>query len=613
MHFRNIFFPAILAGILFSSCKKFLDVVPSEVITSENIWGDINNANRALARLYNALPMETRSNTDIWSSTDEAKNHWESPVSLLYNNGAWGPTNNPFGNYEGTYSDIRKANLFIANIESVPLNAEQATFYGPRIPRFKAEARFLRAFYYFQLFKKYGAVPIIDGILNLDDPAASQLSRNSSDELVDFIVKELDEIVPLLPLNYETADVGRITRGAALALKSRTLLYAASPLFNGNRLYANIKNADGKQLFNQVYDAEKWKKAADAAKQVLDLNIYSMYNPTPGNPVNNYAQLFYTREYDETILAYSNGDNKDFEWDLIPNGAQFAGHGRFSVLQELIDAYEMKNGYPINVTGSGYVSMGTWNGQMWDGLKFSPVSNVSNMYKDRDPRFYASIFFQHSVWRLEKVGRPVKLAWWGNNNNNSDGWPKGGTNCESGYNIRKWNSPEVDLKNGTGDAHRNIPIFRLAEIYLNYAEALNEYQAAPDQKVYDAINAVRARVSMPPLPILPSDQTKQGMRERIRNERRIELAFESHRFWDVRRWLIAKQVDNTNVHGMNARPTTGELTRSGFNVNSEEAGLAVFYSTVSIQSRIFQDKHYLMPIPKSEIDKDPNMVQNFGW
>ncbi|MEO6549374.1 MAG: RagB/SusD family nutrient uptake outer membrane protein [Ferruginibacter sp.] len=613
MLFRNIVLSTFLVAILFSSCKKFLDVVPSEVITSENIWGDINNANKALARLYNALPNETRSSTEYWSSTDEAKNHWENPASLLYNNGSWGPTNNPFGNWEGTYSDIRKASLFIANIEKVPLNADQAVFYSPRIPRFKAEARFLRAMYYFQLFKKYGAVPIIYDILNLDDPLASQLPRNSADEVVEYIVKELDEILPLLPQSYETADVGRITQGAVLALKSRTLLYAASPLFNGNKLYTNVKNPDGKQLFSQVYDAEKWKKAADAAKKVLDLGIYSLYSPTPSNPVNNYAQLFYTREYNETILAYTVGNNKDFEWDLVPNGAQFGGHGRFSVLQELIDAYEMKNGYPINVTGSGYVSMGAWDGQLWDGLKFSPVSNISNMYKDRDPRFYASIFFQYSVWRLDKVGRPVKLSWWSNNNNNSDGWPKSGTNCESGYNIRKWVSPEVDLKSGTGDARRNIPIFRLAEIYLNYAEALNETLPAPDQRVYDAINAVRARVSMPALPILPSDQTKDGMQARIRNERRIELAFEAQRFWDVRRWLIAKQVDNTNVHGMNARPTTAELTGSGFNPNSEEAGLAVFYKPVIIQSRVFQDKHYLMPIPKSEIDKDPNIVQNFGW
>jgi len=118
---------------------------------------------------------------------------------------------------------------------------------------------------------------------------------------------------------------------------------------------------------------------------------------------------------------------------------------------------------------------------------------------------------------------------------------------------------------------------------------------------------------MPALPILPSDRTKEGMQARIRTEKRIEFAFESHRVWDVRRWMIARQVDNANVHGMNARPTTAELTGSGFNANSEEAGVAAFYKSVIIQSRVFQDKHYLMPIPKSEIDKDPNIVQNFGW
>lgn len=611
---KSIYIYLFLGSILITtSCKKYLDVVPTEITTSKDVWSNIENADKALASLYNVMPNNGFYGTMLWASTDESMNHWESPAELLFNYGAWGPGNNPLDEWRYRYGHIRAANFYIANIESVPLTANQVAFYTPIIPRLKSEARFLRAFYYFELFKRYGAVPIITEPLDLNDPKNSTLSRDAASAVINFIITELDEITPLLPLDYTTADVGRITRGAAMALKSRTLLYAASPLFNGNTLYLDIKNIDGAPLFNQAYNADHWKKAADAAKAVLDLNLYTLYNPTPANAVNTYAQLFYTREYKENILAYAMQNTNDFEQNFLPNGAAFKGNGKLSLLQEFVDAYEMKNGYPIDEPGSGYSAQGFWNGQMWDGLVYSNVNNISNMYKDRDPRFYATVFFQYSAWRLKSVGRPVKLAWWGNNKSDSDGWPKTGTNCVSGYNLRKYNSPNVDRVNGQGQGQRNGPIFRLAEMYLNYAEAMNEYLPAPDNNVYSAVNAVRARVGMPPLPIIPADATKEGMRRRIRNERRVELAFEGHRFWDVRRWMIATQVDNTDVHGMNARPATAELAATGMDVNSEAAGVAVFYKQVVIQTRSFQSKHYLMPIPPSEIDKNRNLVQNFGW
>jgi hypothetical protein len=181
-------------------------------------------------------------------------------------------------------------------------------------------------------------------------------------------------------------------------------------------------------------------------------------------------------------------------------------------------------------------------------------------------------------------------------------------------NIRKFLSPEYDRNANTGTAKRNAPIFRLAEMYLIYAEAMNEYLGAPDQQVYEYINKVRERVKMPPLPILPADMTQDGMRNRIQNENRIEFAFETHRIWDTRRWMIGTPVENGPVHVLNAKPSVAELTASGVaDVNSEEAGVAVFYTPVVIQNRVFQQKHYLMPVPQSEIDKDPFLVQNYGW
>ncbi|MVN91246.1 RagB/SusD family nutrient uptake outer membrane protein [Mucilaginibacter aquatilis] len=611
-----LLFAAMLAGSV--SCQKYLDVVPAEYSSADDVYNNINLTEQALARMYNALPDEM---TAYYTAcTDETYHHWfdngEAINAYKYNLGSWSTNDNPLGNWSGRYQDIRRANIFIDRIDNVPIPLNRASYYEIWKPRYKAEARFLRAMFYFELFKRYGAVPILTSAkdVNPDNLEDTQVSRNSVDEVVGFITSECDAIADALPPTQEAAQTGRITKGAALSLKARTLLYNASPLFNGNPLYSNIRNKDGKALFSAVYDREKWKKAADAAKAVIDLGTYSLYSPYPNNPVQNYAAQFYTRDYTETILPRIMGNSVTVDANQLPNGAPFKGSGKYTPLQQFIDTYEMKNGYPITAQGSGYNNTGTWSGQLWDGLKFQNVTNISNMYKDRDPRFYASIFFQYTVWRFDAMKRPVRLAWFGSGNGQTDGWATGksGTN-PLGYNVRKFLSPDYDRNANTGTGTRNFPLFRLAEVYLNYAEAMNEYLEAPDQSVYQYINMVRARVSMPALPILADDQTKNGMRKRIQNERRVELAFESHRFWDVRRWLIAKTVDKGEVHTLNARPSAAELAATGLNVTSEAAGVAVFYKPVVIQTRNFEDKHYLMPIPQTEIDKDPNLVQNYGW
>lgn len=610
----------LLAVLLISSasCKKYLDVVPAEYSSEDDVYNNINLSEQALARLYNAMPNELTS--PLTAATDETYHHWfdngEAIDAYKYNLGSWSTNDNPYGNWSGRYQDIRRANIFISRIDNVPVPLDRESYYAIWKSRYKGEARFLRAEFYFELFKRYGAVPLVTTAndVNPDNLEDTQLSRNSVDEVVNFITAECDDIAKILPLTQEDAQTGRITKGAALALKARTLLYAASPLFNGNPLYASMQNKDGKALFSRTYDKEKWKRAADAAKAVIDLGLYRLYSPFPGNPVQNYAAQFYTRDYTETILPRITGNSTDVDGNYLPNGSPFKGNGKLTPLQQFVDAYEMKNGYPINATGSGYTNSGVWNGQLWDGLKFQNVSNISNRYKDRDPRFYASVFFQYDVWRYDATKRPVRLAWFGAGNGITDGWATGksGTN-PWGYNIRKFLAPGYDRNANTGTGTRNFPIFRLAEIYLSYAEAMNEYLDAPDQSVYQYVNLVRNRVSMPGLPILADDVTKDGMRRRIQNERRIELAFESHRFWDVRRWLIAKTVDNVPALGLNARPSAAELAATGLDVSSEAAGVAVFYKTVTLQNRVFTDKHYLMPIPQSEIDKDPNLVQNYGW
>ncbi|OJW18150.1 RagB/SusD family nutrient uptake outer membrane protein [Mucilaginibacter sp. 44-25] len=426
----------LLAALLISStsCRKYLDVVPAEYSSENDVYSNINLAEQALARLYNALPNELTAY--YTAATDETYHHWfdngEAVNAYKYNLGSWSTNDNPLGNWSGKYQDIRRANIFIERIDGVPVPLDRESYYATWKPRYKAEARFLRAQFYFELFKRYGAVPLLTSAKDVDpgNLEDTQVARNSVDEVVSFISNECDAIAAVLPPSQDAAQTGRITKGAALALKARTLLYAASPLFNGNQLYAGIKNKDGKALFNTSYDREKWKKAADAAKAVIDLNLYSLYSPFPGNPVQNYAAQFYTRDYNETILPRIMGNSTDIDGNYLPNGSPFKGNGKLTPLQQLIDAYEMKNGYPITAAGSGYTTDGFWSGQLWDGLKFQNVSNISNMYKDRDPRFYASIFFQYDVWRFDDTQRPVRLAWFGSGNGVTDGWATGkpGTN-----------------------------------------------------------------------------------------------------------------------------------------------------------------------------------------
>lgn len=608
--------------IFFGACKKYLNVVPSDLISEQNVYGNITAAEQAWANMYSSL-----NNVDVQfiyggdpalgACTDECKNHWENPIELKFNTGAWSPTDNPLDIWSSAYKYIRAANIFLANIDNTPITSTQVTYYSPRIPLYKAEVRFLRANQYFELFRRYGAVPLLNTVLTPTDPIATSATRSPVDSVVSFIVSECDSVAAILPSNYAStsADYGRITKGAALALKARTLLYAASPLFNGNTLYAGIKNPDGTNLFPQTYDKNKWLLAANAANAVLSLNQYSLSNTDPGNPIDNYAQLFFNRNYNEIILPLIMGGNRNFEGNYLPNGRDINacdGNGKMSVFQSLVDAYEMNNGLPITNPQSGYKDTGFWTGPLWDGVAWQTMPHISNMYKNRDPRFYATIFFQRDVWNYTNNSRQLNFSWFQNNGGATDGWPKPGTNCETGYNWRKWADPNVNLKGG-GNANRNFPLIRLAEMYLIYAEAMNEYESTPTQDVYDAVNAVRSRVSMPGLPIIASDNTQAGMRQRIWNEWRVEFAFENQRFWNVRRWLIGTTVDNGNMYGLNARPTPAQLSATGLDVNGQPAGEAVFFQNVVDQTRVFLPKHYLMPIPQSEIEIDKNLIQNYGW
>lgn len=679
----------LLAGSILASCD-YLDIVPAEIVTEDKIFQDITLAQQDLGSMYHDILKWTAQNSDDrllrdgpfnWTGCagDEMIDHWGTTAPTTYFKlGGLTTSWNPLGDWSWNYALIRKATNFINKIENVPLTQSQQQTYGMKVKQFKQEARFLRAYMYFDLLRQYGAVPLITEVQDVSNVSGTQVSRDPVDKIVEFICNELDEAASVLPNTWSDAtNYGRISKAVCLALKARTLLYAASPLYNGNTMYKDIKNVDGTQLFPQTYDKELWKKAADAAQVAIDccLSAGITLSQSGANAINKYEKIFYNNTSNSEFILASIQTYGIYE-DVSCNShsEDKGGWGRFSIMQNQVDAYETANGYlPFLMDDSGciiYDANGkpeinpesgynetsfTHVDQLWDGTSWQPCTNVYNdlnghlvrdmgnydlynMYVNRDPRFYASLTFQGAKFRNETEGskRCYHFAYWRNLESYAywwvDGYPNVNTNNETGYGLRKFMNPVADIKNWIGTSS-NYPLFRLSELYLIKAEALNEYYDTPNSDVYNAINEVRSRVDMPKLPITSEDNTKVGMRKRVRNERRVELFFEGHRFWDVRRWMVGDKCFGIPNYRMNAQPTDSEIIAKAKELgyvsmtdhasdpkyswdrvwDSRNAGLKIYYKRTVDVKCVFSDKMYLFPIPQDDINKNTSFVQNYGW
>lgn len=488
--------------------------------------------------------------------------------------------------------------------------------------------------------------------------------------------------------NISNALVGKVTGLTAIQSSGEpgydgaTIFVRGKASFTGNTaplILKDIKNADGTQLFPQTYDKELWKKAADAAQAAIDrcLSAGITLSHEGVNSINKYEKMFYNNTNNsEFILAsiQTYGIYEDVSCNSHSNDK--GGWGRFSIMQNQVDAYETatghlpflmddegcilydENGTPTINPESDYKEDGfTHVDELWDGTTMQPCTNVYldlnysvvkdmgeydlyNMYVNRDPRFYASLTFQGAKFRnaTEGLQRCYHFAYWRNQEQYGplwvDGYPNINTNNETGYGVRKYMNPEADIKNWIGTSS-NYPLFRLSELYLIKAEALNEYYDTPNQEVYDAINQIRDRVDMPRLPLsdVAEDKTQIGMRKRIRNERRVELFFEGHRFWDVRRWMVGDRCFGIPNYRMNAQPSENELMAKAREMgkvsmtdyasdpayseqrvwDSREVGLAIYYKRTVDVNCVFSDKMYLFPIPQDDINKNGILVQNYGW
>lgn len=565
---KNIFYLVLSIAIFISACNDPLDITPDGRITMDEVWKDVIKTEAYLNTVYTFVPeyfMSYGYFETISGLSDES--YYKEGIGRAWSRGSLSPSNNFVNSfYSHFWGGIRYANVFLENIEHAEVSNEMNRSL------FAAEAKILRAFYYFELIKQYGPLPVIDKELP-GDVDFTLFERPTFQENINFIVKDLDEALsePRLPLRQTVGSQRtRVTKAIAHAIKSQALLYNASP------------------LWNPTNDIEKWKVAAEASKKALEVltkdDEYKLYD--------NYSDYF-LRAYDvvpnpqdrETILETGGGSKYHFiTMNNIPTktGVDRAGA---TPTQEMVDAYDMKaTGLPAIL---GYE----------DDNHLVPIINTASGYNEnapyvgRDPRFYASIWYNGAIYDNIKGNIHTVETFIGG----KDQLLKSEVNANTGtgYYLRKFIDPKLQVGEQSNASYKK---YRLAEIYLNFAEAANEANIYLPQ-AYEAINTVRRRVDMPDI---PSDLTQEEFRDRIRRERRVELFLEEHRFWDVRRWKVIDKTDKI-VTGM-------EISKMGPDDYS--------YSRFIVEKReSWQDKYLIFPIPEHELRVIPNFSenQNPGW
>jgi hypothetical protein len=500
---------------------------------------------------------------------------------------------------------IRSAYILIDNVKA----NEAQKFTDADALNMKYEARFLIAYYYSLLIDVYGPIPFKPGLTSATAAGDSLLlGQTPIDVTIDWIDKELTELSTLLPPSYvESQKYGRATSIMCLAVRARMLLFAASPLVNGNADYETFVNNKGVKLFNTTYDPGKWTKAMNACKELITVaeanghKLYYEYN-TDGSidPFLSYQNMMFKKTTDgnnEILFARPNCDFTSYDRHTAPRGT--GGNGGLGVTQSLVDAFFMKNGLPITDANSGYVEKGfstaaETRNTKWKEVKVAgqvTLTHTYNMYCNREPRFYVSVLFNECWYRREnRTTRFYSGAW--------DGGPTHDA-PQNGYLLRKKVSPDNDPRNNIFPYRPGI-LYRLGEAYLNYAEALNETTPG-NADILKYVNLIRERGG---IPNLTAGLSQDEMRQAIRRERRVELNNEGIRYRDIRRWKIGEQTLDGPFGGMNF---------SGTENDDNEANPRAYFVRRVAQIRKFSKKNYWFPIPQSEIDKNPNLVQNYLW
>lgn len=523
-----------------SSCNKdLLDITPKDRLSEESVFRDPAYLEAQVNTGYNGLPNYIMANEPMMSSiTDETYMTWDRGTYSVAR-GQVSPDNpGLFTNGWTQWGAIRGANQFLERIDDASIDEGLKK-------RLKGEMKFLRAIWYFDMTAKVGGLPLITKVFQINDEF--NLTRNSSDEVFEFVLDELEEAAELLPLIPPVR--GRISKGAALALRSRAALYYASP------------------LFNPTNDKSRWQLAAEAAKAVIDLNHYQLNDSYAGTFLADNPEIILAKYYKNTKVEQL----VDLYNQPTKPGGGWAGN---QPLENLVSDYEMTDGTRFD-----------WN---------NPVHSAAP-YENRDPRFYASILADGATWQGTEIEAWTYSDGEGGGANSPAQNPGGGW-AIAGYFMKKFTNEDYKPNNSLsfGGEQPNI-FFRYGEIYLNYAEALNNLERDEDARTY--LNLLRARpsVNMPPV-----TESGEALKQRIMKERRVELAFEGHRWFDLRRWKTAMIYANEPAMGVAVKKdrTTGAKT----------------YELIVVDpNRKFEEQHYLSPIPRSEIERSPSLTQNPGY
>ena len=646
---RNFYFLSVL---IFISCDKdYLDIVPDNLATIDLAFNTRSTAENFLATCYTYIPEHAHveqnfsmiAGDEVWYYA-ENDFYMNNETSFRVAKGMQNQSD-PYLNYwdggrgapHSLFNALRDCNIFIANLKDVPgLDKEERL-------RWIDEVKVLKAFYHFWLMQMYGPIPIVDENISVGaETEATYIKRESIDSVVNYLTNLLDEVIDNenLPgvINYIYTEQGRVTMPVAMALKAKILVYAASPMFNGNTDFSELVDSDGNYLVNQNYDPNKWVLAKDAlfsAIENAEINGHKLYNFNKQIPILGGINEDVGREL-SLRAAITEPFNSEIIWAYAPewtgdlqNWCQPRWSADHSALfnytkkshaptLNMVETFYSKNGVPIEEDVNwGYDSryevvqtpLLDSNGDNYHKFYIEDNYSTSKLHTFREPRFYSTLGFDGGKWfslETENINFIPHL-------DAKAGAPSGKQGFEiysiTGYFAKKLVHYEniISLQGSTIKGY-SFPIIRLSDLYLMYSEALNETKEIPDDEVYEHIQKVRLRAGLdidsdlvstwssysnnPNKPL-----TKNGMRSIIQQERMIELALEGHRYWDIKRWKLADDYFNRPIKGWNIFKSDVES----------------FYEVKNIFSRKYLKRDYLWPISQNELLRNPNLVQNPGW
>lgn len=621
----KIFISLLAAGVLFGGCESYLDRQPDEPLTSKDIFKKQETTLQYLMNVYSWQPLydepacvSTATGNLPWEAcSDETSFAYLNREYSNINYDAWNPASNLFryATYNNLYKGIREANYFMQHVYECPelTEIDKGYYYN--------EARFLRAVYYSLMLPVFGPVFIIgDDPVDFTQGGLDLRERDTWEECIEYVSNEFVEASKGLPETWEKNFYGRATKGAALALRARLLLYAARPLFNGNELYKGVVGKHGKPLFSTTYDPQKWEMAAQAAHDVIDMGRYTLIGADGTDPYKSFNKLF-------TFIGSEEGAEEKiyvriasgYAWRVVCTPPKVGGtaYGGYGVTQKQVDAFAMNNGrYPITGYAGGDQSQPIIDPESnYSETGFSkfvhPIYkdnlDTYKMYQNREPRFYINVFWSGMSWHgANKITADIQFYTNGNSGSgNSHNF------APTGYLAHKFIDPELNTSVGGSTSSVwgfiDWPVIRYAEILLNYVEALNEYNPG-HADILTYLNMVRIRAGVPAIeevyPEAVGDQAQ--MRELIRRERQVELCFENLRYFDTRTWMTAEVEDNMPIYGMNIAATDHKVNGAFWK------RVVCKYDGGRDGNRVFRKRGYLYPISQEELDR-VKCTQNYGW